>query len=857
VAEIARGSVTDRPWGRTLAALGLRGVTAQLTLVADGKRFVVVFERGAVVAAASPLASDAAVRVALTGHLLSSSQVPEISRRQAQAPDRDEIEVIAELARLGPDHALRLRRRVIAQRAARTFSPSHGEFLITDDAELAVMAGCELDLRAVIYMGARANLSEQRLATELDELGSWFRLKPALDDDLPQFGFTDLEQPVVERLRDGGTIEDLEAFATSFVDPRTVRAVVYSLAAYNACDVEPPRPVSAQARRARPATPPTPGPPGPPGEDAARARTQELPRTRSGEDATQPMATMVPATAASPRSPTRSSAPPAARTSTPPLPRGPEPAATPSHISTRTGTQPMSRSSPATTPPAPPRAPHPTPGSAARPPPTPAPSATRPLPTTNRPPTTPPAALASGSARLRPFEEAIDSSTQHDAARSGPVPRRHGSDPALRPALDAEPQRGGASSTLYAALDAPTQRDGMDPAYPSDPLRAPYDAPAPRDASSPALRPPQDLRGQRERSDPALRPPLDDRHRRDSSSPALRPPQDPRRQREPSDPALRPSLDERTRRDSSSPAPPPAGTPAQPRGSDPALRRPVDDPDVSLPEPVILRVPSSRPPPRPRQLVSTDSPQSHDVKALIAQRLKLLDHGADHFRLLGVAENVSSDALRRAYFGLARQLHPDRLAALGISDDGKHAQRLFAQINSGFAILSDQTRRAHYVDVLRRGGEAAVRAEQARAEELARRILEAEEAFRRGELALKRDQPNAAVTELELAIQLNPDEADYHALLAWSQFCAAPDKMAIASTTRSQLDKAIQRSPQAVAARFFLGRVERMLGRDQEALRYFREVLTAAPGHSDAAAELRVIEARLGGSGGPADRSKR
>jgi tetratricopeptide (TPR) repeat protein len=320
---------------------------------------------------------------------------------------------------------------------------------------------------------------------------------------------------------------------------------------------------------------------------------------------------------------------------------------------------------------------------------------------------------------------------------------------------------------------------------------------------------------------------------------------------------LRPPLDERTRRDSSSPAPPPAGTPAQPRGSDPALRRPVDDPDVSLPEPVILRVPSSRPPPRPRQLVSTDSPQSHDVKALIAQRLKLLDHGADHFKLLGVAENVSSDALRRAYFGLARQLHPDRLAALGISDDGKHAQRLFAQINSGFAILSDQTRRAHYVDVLRRGGEAAVRAEQARAEELARRILEAEEAFRRGELALKRDQPHAAVTELELAIQLNPDEADYHALLAWSQFCAAPDKMAIASTTRSQLDKAIQRSPQAVAARFYLGRVERMLGRDQEALRHFREVLTAAPGHSDAAAELRVIEARLGGSGGSADRSKR
>jgi curved DNA-binding protein CbpA len=268
-------------------------------------------------------------------------------------------------------------------------------------------------------------------------------------------------------------------------------------------------------------------------------------------------------------------------------------------------------------------------------------------------------------------------------------------------------------------------------------------------------------------------------------------------------------------------------------------------------EPVTRPGPSSRPAPRAHPARPTDSSQSHDVKALIAQRLKLLDQGADHFQLLGVAPDVAPDGLRKAYFALARQLHPDRLAALGIPDDGKHAQRLFAQINAGFATLSDDDRRARYLDVLRRGGEAQVLAEQARTEELTRRILDAEEAFHRGELALRRDQPQAAVTELELAIELNPEEADYHALLAWSHFLVAPDKTAIASKTRMLLDRAIQRAPKAVTARFFLGRVERMLGRDQEALRHFRDVLMAAPGHSDAAAELRVIEARLAGGDKP------
>jgi hypothetical protein len=847
VAELARGRVGDRPWGRTFAALGLRGVTGQLSVLADGKRFVVGFDHGAVVAAASPLASDAAARVALTIHLVSSSQVAELTRRQAAAPYRDEIELIAELARLGPDHALRLRRRVIAQRAARTFSISQGDFVVTDRVELEVLAGCELDVRAVVYMGARSNLSEARLAIELDQLGAWFQLRPEVDEDLPQFGFGDAGQPVIERLRDGGTLAEIEEFAASFVDGRTVRAVVYALASCNACTTEHSGsdPGIGQPRSRPPSRPASSGQP-----VRQTGSTQPMATTT---ESTQPMATLAGPGAGSGAEPsrtatqplTRSPAPPDAAASPGPDARSPRPTpggrgpAIPPIQAARPATMPLGagvRAGPTADPD--PAVPKTTTRIATAPPPP-------------RPPTqqqVDPAARPGGGRARSPTDEATgwDSSGGSPRAVTRDAIGRDRSSGSLRlPPDDADPTP---TSVRARRLSEPVEWSS------SASIRLPPEEAMVRESR--ARRRGEDDR-ERTGSSGSIRLPDEDAIARGTASTGIRPPSEPGAAagssgsirvpgagaiggaREGSSGSIGLPGDEVCEGSSGS-----IRLPAAPR------RRPGSSPGVggeSGPGLVLRPAMAARP---ARQVAQVDTPASHTVKALIAQRLQLLDRGADHFQLLGVAHDVASEPLRKAYFALARQLHPDRLAALGISDDGRHAQRLFAEINAGFAILSDPARRARYVDVLRRGGEAAVRAEQARAEELTRRILDAEEAFRRGELALRRDQPQAAVTELTRAVQLHPDEADYHAALAWARFCAAPDKQAVAAATRAALDRAIQRAPRSVTPRFYLGRVERMLGRDQDALRHFREVLTAAPGHAEAASEVRALEARLGGGPG-------
>src|SRR5258708_5734533 len=205
----------------------MRGLSGQLVLACDGKEYAIAFAQGAVVGATSPVASDSAVRVAITANLIMSTQVGEITRQLAAAPSRDEVELIGELTRLAPDQVQRLRRRLVAQRAARTFSVDRGEFIVDDRVTIPVRSG--------VYLGARSNLPEQRLGDELARLGAWFQLKPDAVADLPYFGFTDVDKPLLSALHAGEDLAELEVKFREHGE-RAVRAIVYALACCNACE---------------------------------------------------------------------------------------------------------------------------------------------------------------------------------------------------------------------------------------------------------------------------------------------------------------------------------------------------------------------------------------------------------------------------------------------------------------------------------------------------------------------------------------------------------------------------------------------------------------------------------------------
>jgi cytochrome c-type biogenesis protein CcmH/NrfG len=117
--------------------------------------------------------------------------------------------------------------------------------------------------------------------------------------------------------------------------------------------------------------------------------------------------------------------------------------------------------------------------------------------------------------------------------------------------------------------------------------------------------------------------------------------------------------------------------------------------------------------------------------------------------------------------------------------------------------------------------------------------------YLRGKAALDRDDLALAVRELKRAVDLASENFDYQATLAWAQFRRAEDKEAVAGDVRQALTRAILKANEPDTARFYLGRVERILGRDREALRHFQIVLENQPRNQEAAAEIRFLEHRL------------
>ena len=239
--------------------------------------------------------------------------------------------------------------------------------------------------------------------------------------------------------------------------------------------------------------------------------------------------------------------------------------------------------------------------------------------------------------------------------------------------------------------------------------------------------------------------------------------------------------------------------------------------------------------------------QAADLRALITTNIQKLAAGGDHFELLGLPRTATKGEVQRVYFQLAKNLHPDRISAAGLKDLAEPAQQLFARINEAFGTLGDDKKREQYVADLEAGVTEESTAE-AEAKMLA--ILEAEERYQLGEMAMRRQHWSQALEDFGKAAELNPDEGDHHALTAWARWRDADDKDVVEKKTKQGFRAAIRLSPNSTIAYFLRGKMAKELGDNDGALYCFNKVLGMNPEHSEADLERRILTERMAGESG-------
>ncbi|RMF16595.1 MAG: J domain-containing protein [Candidatus Dadabacteria bacterium] len=207
------------------------------------------------------------------------------------------------------------------------------------------------------------------------------------------------------------------------------------------------------------------------------------------------------------------------------------------------------------------------------------------------------------------------------------------------------------------------------------------------------------------------------------------------------------------------------------------------------------------------------------------------------FEILGLPLDATARDVKKAYFRLAKEYHPDRFFDQKTRRPSHSAEKIFSLINQAYETLRDDAERERYRDYLERG--TTEEEEMRRAEA----ILTSEVEFQKAQVLIKLKKYGDAIAHLQEAIALH-DEPEYHVNLAWARFMHGwPDDKAACDTAMLTMKDLLERTGKVNTAEawYLYGRMQKIAGNTGSAKRAFERVLKLDKSHKDAQRELRVL----------------
>jgi CheY-like chemotaxis protein/DnaJ-domain-containing protein 1 len=247
--------------------------------------------------------------------------------------------------------------------------------------------------------------------------------------------------------------------------------------------------------------------------------------------------------------------------------------------------------------------------------------------------------------------------------------------------------------------------------------------------------------------------------------------------------------------------------------------------------------PGAQPEPPQRAAQNAGAPTQSDPECASLKATAERFRAQNYFEILGVSPNATAAEIERAYVALADGAHPDRYS--GSSEAGrKVAEEVFAHISRAYETLCDPRRRGEYVLDKRREQRKAAK------EQEGLKALEAANQFQRGEALLKSRAYEDALLHFGRALELDPEEGDYHTHYGWTLHLCHPSDSPILEEAMEHVRRGLKLASHADRAYLYMGRLFRAIGKAAAAEKMFTRAVQIQPDCVEALRELRLINLR-------------
>lgn len=230
-----------------------------------------------------------------------------------------------------------------------------------------------------------------------------------------------------------------------------------------------------------------------------------------------------------------------------------------------------------------------------------------------------------------------------------------------------------------------------------------------------------------------------------------------------------------------------------------------------------------------------ENPEAEELrKKILDDHNRILQ--ADYFEALGINRQCNGQEIRRAYYRLAKDFHPDRFMGQGLSQEiEQKVNEIFQFLTHAYSVLSDKEACASYFDELVNGPKQSVNVNQ---------VIEAETAYQRGRTLLNVRRYQESVAYLKKAVELGPNEPEYLTRYAWAIYKSAPNQLDSQQQALELLVASRELNPRMEHTYLYLGYVYRALKKDRQSEKSFELAVQVNPRCIEALRELRLVNQR-------------